>query len=397
MHPESSVDEIKSQMLEEVEEKGPPDKIEPYLNTEDWKEFSRIIAEDVIQEDKDRWVLDQAEIAGLQLLLSPDQKRLRPSIGMKFYDWIGSEKSRDAALQAFAMPEVTHIYTKGIDDIMDRDDWRNEFPTIQRYMQEVLDVAEGDELAENVAIDYWLDVKSRNYSLISNLDEDEFPLEEQKKLRMAVEEAESHLSNGQTLDITGVKIGDEGFHVQPEYLGGDEDMVKYTGQTNRGKTSAIFGVIGTFAEQITDYNGDALTQWGLKAGEAFQIADDVLDLENERWKDLENGNYTLPIALGEEYLHTSGQEELKRRGERFTEIFRADKNNEKELEEAYEILSETPAVEKSIEMARDLAEEAISYLNEVEEEISNEPEDEESREFYEIKEFTRMMSYKRGK
>jgi geranylgeranyl pyrophosphate synthase len=385
------VTEVKEELLSQVEESGPPEKIAPYLDIDDWEAFSKIISDYIIQEDKDRWVLEQAEIAGLQLLLSPDQKRLRPSIGMKFYDWIGSEKDRQSALQAFTMVEVVHDYTKGIDDIMDGDRFRNGFPAAHAYMKEALNLDEGEKLSKHAAYDYWLDVKSRNYSIISDLDP-QFSDSEKERLRVAVEEAESKLSDGQTLDLAGSKIGEEGFHVQPSYLDGQEEMEEYTSQTNRGKTAALFGLIGTFAEEITHYDGDKLTEWGLKAGEAFQIADDVLDLENQRWSDIENGNYTLPIVLGEEYLHTSNEKELQEYGQRFTEILRADQNTEEELQEAYNILSqETPAIEASLEVAEELAEEAIQYLEEVEDEVGG------SQGLEEIKSFTRMMSYQRPK
>ena len=383
----ASTREHVNDLLEEVDEQQPPLDI---VNEDVWAGVSENMARFLVDE-KDDGLLDSMEQHGARLMLSPDQKRIRPGIFVELAEALDTDIPEDKLVQLASSIEGVHFYTKGMDDIQDGDRERNGYLTLHAFLEEEL---QDENLAVSMSDNYFTDIKNRNDRIISGLDEEYFSAEEREALRDAMREVEGELVEGQNLDLSGNAIGDEELGLKPNYLGGDLDVMKRNLEGNDGKTAALFGLIGSYIDTATDYSGEEIEEWGRKAGQAFQIHDDVLDLENERFSDLKEG-HTVPIYVAERYLHTHpgdeemSEEEYTRLGEQLTDIIQMEDPGDAELEQAYDIIMDTPAVEAAENMAKYLTNQANESLDEV---------DWESEEDVDkIKYMTEVMGYMREK
>ncbi|MFB6214039.1 MAG: polyprenyl synthetase family protein [Candidatus Nanohaloarchaea archaeon] len=414
--------------LEQVEESEPP--VPSMISREDWANVSRLLAEYLVEEERGQEVLEELEKHGARLMLSPDQKRARPGIGRKLFKAAGVKIPEEQQLQLLSAVEGVHFYTKGIDDIQDGDLERNDLPTLHRYASHYLeDDGSGlfeprggvigrlaslipafprqepdvGSLGDHIANNYFLSVKSRVPGMISGLDS--LSYEQREQLRYAIDESQQRLADGQNLDLAGTEIG-EG-RLTPNYLGGDLDVMAHLHDTNEGKTAELFALLGRFTRIISEeYDGDELEQWGREAGQAFQVTDDVLDLEHGRNSDIEGKNYTVPIYIAERYLHSLPEEEtpVDRWGqpldEKLTRLLRKEDPSGEQAEEANRIITEeTPAVEASYKLASHLTEHATGY--EGREDMDGVPLDEVDWEdetyIEEVRQLSRLLGYQREK
>jgi octaprenyl-diphosphate synthase len=106
----------------------------------------------------------------------------------------------------------------------------------------------------------------------------------------------------------------------------------------------------------------ALGEYGLNLGIAFQIVDDVLDVSGDERSlgkpigtDLREGNLTLPLILA--------RDEDKAAAKQIREVFAAGKVTEEQVAETLEMVRGTGAIEKSLEIAREYATGATEYLD----------------------------------
>lgn len=371
-----------NEKLEEAERNGTPIDEVP---DEVWYSVFGSLA-DHLPREKDWPNLDLIEKQGAKLMLSDDQKRVRPVIGTLLMEAAGTGMDQEEAVQLNTSVEGVHFYSKGIDDIEDEDDIRNGEVTLHTFLSGVY----GDERdGLSRALNYYLSMKTRNYSLITGIDEESLDFETKEKIREAMEKAEDELVDGQNLDLDSQEIGRKD-EMTPNYLGGEYDVFGHLGPANRMKTGALFADIGRITEIVGDIPEGTVEEWGYKAGEAFQVEDDVIDIRNQRFSDIESNNYSVPLYIAERFLHTHSDPEKNQLGEEFTEIMRAEENTEEELQRAYEIIEEeTPALEASENLAEYLAEQAKTRLDEAEWEV--EP-------YVEIvKGFTDKLTYEREK
>ncbi|MFB6190703.1 MAG: polyprenyl synthetase family protein [Candidatus Nanohaloarchaea archaeon] len=398
-----SISSVVESELERLDETSPT---VPVINPVDWREVSRYLADYLVREDRDREVLEELEKHGARLMLSPDQKRIRPGIGLRLFDALGTDVPREESMKLMAAAEGVHIYTKGIDDIQDGDFERNELPTLHFMMKEYLEQeglkngfgGKAEELGRSMAENYFLAVKSRIPAATSDLDDDCFSAETREELRGAIDDVQDDLADGQNLDLAGTTIG-RGDNL-PNYLGGDLDVMEYTYQTNRGKTAEMFALLGRFARIVDeDYDGDELEEWGLKAGQAFQITDDTLDIEKGRYSDIEGNNYTVPVYIAERYLRSHPDRKMNERGERLSEILRKPENTGEELKEAGQIITgDTPAVEAAYNLAEHLSRYATGYENSEDVEgIDFDIDWKDESHMDDIKNLTRLFGYQREK
>lgn len=131
-----------------------------------------------------------------------------------------------------------------------------------------------------------------------------------------------------------------------------------------GKTSrlieacAVSGAILADAdERLTEDLGD----YASKVGTAFQIVDDVLDVQGnasamgkQAGIDLEDGKPTLPIIYAmQDKVH----------GKELASLFRKKNISEKEKERALELIRSTDAIDRCVKKARSVADKAISHLS----------------------------------
>lgn len=197
-------------------------------------------------------------------------KRLRPILVMAAAEALGGEA--EEVLPAAAAVELFHTYSLIHDDlpVLDDDDWRRERPSCHRVFGEAGALLTGDAL---IPLGFEL---------------------------LAVEQA--RLSSGErvlaAIALLGQAIGGEGMVggqleelELEEFVDGtalEEVYLRKTGAL-LGAAAAVGGLLaGGSTEKI-----EALREFGLRLGLAYQVVDDLLDLG-------EDGFLTYPRLVGEE-------------------------------------------------------------------------------------------------
>jgi geranylgeranyl diphosphate synthase type II len=212
-------------------------------------------------------------------LLAPC-KRLRPTLVLFAAEACGA--GWEAALPAACAVEMVHTYSLIHDDLpaMDNDDLRRGRPTCHKAFGEALAILAGDAL---LALAF--EVLAR----------DIHPPEAAARACAALAEAAgaTALVGGQADDLS------------LEHIVGDIVTLE---NIHRRKTGAMFLVslgLGGHAAGADDVQQAALERFGRKIGLAFQIADDLLDVEGSEaelgkrvGKDSEHGKLTFPSLLG---------------------------------------------------------------------------------------------------
>ncbi|WP_024516519.1 polyprenyl synthetase family protein [Bradyrhizobium sp. Tv2a-2] len=211
-------------------------------------------------------------------------KRLRPFLVVESAAVFGV--SREAALLAGAALECIHCYSLIHDDLpaMDNSDLRRGRPTLHKVYDDATAILAGDALL-TIAFD------------IITRDE----IHREPSVRLALTRALARASGiggmagGQMLDLAG------------EGRFGDREPVDVA-RVQQMKTGALlrFGCIaGAILGQASSAEYNALDDFGRALGEAFQIADDLLDVEGDAatlgkpaGADAELGKTTFVTQLG---------------------------------------------------------------------------------------------------
>ncbi|MBD3402462.1 hypothetical protein GF420_06180 [candidate division GN15 bacterium] len=207
-------------------------------------------------------------------------KRLRPILALAAYQYCGGrpENAESTIYPAMAALEMVHTYSLIHDDLpcMDDDDLRRGIPTCHKKFGEATAVLAGDAL-HVVA----------------------FQLMAQTGSPQAVIELAEAIGTGGML---GGQVADVEAEGRPSNT---EQEVEYihthkTGMLIRG--SVRIGALLANADRETL---DRLTAYGLKIGLAFQIIDDILDIEGDQRKlgkqvgsDTKNQKATYPGVIG---------------------------------------------------------------------------------------------------
>jgi farnesyl diphosphate synthase len=214
-------------------------------------------------------------------------KRLRPFLTIECAALF--DVPRERALMAGAAIECVHGYSLVHDDLpaMDDDALRRGRPTVHRAFDEATAILAGDSL-----LTFAFDLLARpqthpdaavRVALVSGL---------------ARAAGFGGMAGGQMLDLAA-----EGRFGAPE-LRGEPDIVAMQAM----KTGALIRfacVAGAILGSAPDDACDALGRYGEALGQAFQLADDLLDLEGDAatlgkstGKDAAHGKATLPGMLG---------------------------------------------------------------------------------------------------
>ncbi len=214
-------------------------------------------------------------------------KRLRPFLVVESSALFGA--SRDGALLAGAALECVHCYSLVHDDLpaMDNDDLRRGRPTAHKAFDEATAILAGDSL-----LTFAFDLIARP----------EVHADPAVRLTLSQELARASgiggMAGGQILDLAAEgRFDKKTKHTEQSVV---TLQAMKTGALIRYacRAGAILG--GADASKL-----DALDRYGRALGQAFQIADDLLDLEGDTatlgkaaGKDAAAGKATLPSLLG---------------------------------------------------------------------------------------------------
>ncbi len=214
-------------------------------------------------------------LASAHLLLAGG-KRLRPAVVILAADAVKRGASDDLLPAALAL-ELTHNFTLIHDDIMDGDATRRGVPTVHTVWGEPTAILAGDVLY----------AKAFEFICLSDA-EDVAKIRATKMLARTCAE----ICEGQSLDMAFEERDDVS---EAEYL---EMVSKKTGVLY-GASAAIGGILAG----ANPVQADALYQFGVNSGVAFQIQDDLIDLVadakksgKDRASDIREGKQTL-IAI----------------------------------------------------------------------------------------------------
>ena len=206
-------------------------------------------------------------------------KRLRPALALAAYEFCGGQESRAAqtVYKAMAGLEMVHTYSLIHDDLpcMDDDDLRRGMPTCHKKFGEAVAVLAGDAL-HVVAFQLMAETGST-----------------QAVLELAEAIGTSGMLGGQIADVEA-----EGKVVSQEEITRIHE--RKTGALIRGSVRIGAILAGASEEQLR-----ALTIYGEKVGLAFQIIDDILDIEGDQnllgkqvGSDSKNQKATYPGVVG---------------------------------------------------------------------------------------------------
>lgn len=208
-------------------------------------------------------------------------KRLRPVLTLAAAEACGG--SLDAAMPAACAVEILHTYTLIHDDLpcMDDDELRRGRPTNHKVFGEGIAVLAGDALLTEAFAVLARTPANASYGAADYVCE------------LAAAGGSRQLIGGQTLDLEG-----EGRTLSMEELKA----------IHNGKTAALLAAsvrLGGMSAACTQEQLSALTAYGMKAGLAFQIIDDILDIVSTPeamgksiGKDARDGKATYPALVG---------------------------------------------------------------------------------------------------
>jgi geranylgeranyl diphosphate synthase type II len=221
-------------------------------------------------------------------LLAPC-KRLRPTLVLFAAEACGG--AREAALPAACAVEMIHTYSLIHDDLpaMDNDDLRRGRPTCHKAYGEAMAILAGDAL-----LTLAFEILARD-------------------LRPAVA-AKACAALAEAAGATAL-VGGQADDLSLEHTAGDLATLE---NIHRRKTGAMFLAslrLGGYTAGADESQQSALEQFGKKIGLAFQIADDLLDVEGDEaamgkrvGKDSQHGKLTFPSLLGIEESRSRAQQ-----------------------------------------------------------------------------------------
>lgn len=223
-------------------------------------------------------------------------KRVRPLLCLWTHDAFDGAQ-RDIALDAACALECVHTYSLVHDDLpcMDDDDLRRGRPSSHRQFGEAVAVLAGDALL-TLGLEILATLPERHRS------SDAQALAATATLARAA--GTEGLISGQALDLAPPEPRDAGV----------------VHEIHRKKTAMLIAAsmeLGAIAAGRAAADRERVRRAGLDAGLAFQITDDILDLEGAQetlgktpGKDVDRGKLTLPSVLGIDAARAQAREHV---------------------------------------------------------------------------------------
>ncbi|HYY92682.1 MAG TPA: polyprenyl synthetase family protein [Candidatus Dormibacteraeota bacterium] len=249
-------------------------------------------------------------------------KRMRAAMVLLSCGAAGGRPER--AVRPAAVAEMIHNYSLVMDDLIDRADVRRGRPTVRAAL--------GDSIALLIAMFY--------REALDDVIQDCPRSVEVRKIAVG---AMKEIIDGERLDLRLEQAGRDDPYLQENRIS-KPSFDLYLNMVGR-KTAALFraaGQMGAHAADANQHKVDALGLFGWKAGLAFQIMDDVLDIcgdqtGKQRGKDViehKLGNAVILVAL--RFLSERKRLELRR-------ILSSEKITAPMVSRATAIIEETPA------------------------------------------------------
>ncbi len=275
-------------------------------------------------------------------------KRLRPAVSLLVAEALTDTDPLSGDYRAFPTSganaidvmaaavsiETIQSFTLIHDDIMDEDDLRRGVPSVHRAYDMETAILAGDTLYAK-AFEFMLDTHAPPERMVRALSE--------------LARTCTRICEGQSLDISFENRGDV---TTEEYI----EMVEQ-------KTAVLYAAAARIPAVLLgadDETANALCEYGLDIGRAFQIRDDVLDLTvpseelgKQRGSDLVEGKRTAVTLHAREQgidvealVETNDPEEV----------------TEAEIDAAVSVLEEAGSIDYAYELSRDLVERGKSHL-----------------------------------
>lgn len=235
---------------------------------------------------------NQQVINAMQYSLFAGGKRLRPVLTLAAAEMLGSDAK--AALPYACALEMIHTYSLIHDDLpaMDDDDTRRGKPTNHKVYGDGMAILAGDGLL-NLAYEIMLEDALKQDNPTTCL---------KAAHTIAVAAGIHGMIGGQTADLMN-----EGRLKQDEP---SANTLAYIHQHKTGALLAAALTAGAYVAGATEKEAEAMKSAGFALGLAFQIQDDLLDLEGDEEEmgkpvgsDLKNEKLTYPVLYGVEASH----------------------------------------------------------------------------------------------
>lgn len=222
-------------------------------------------------------------------------KRIRPILCLLTFEMLNSSTSKKALAQACAL-EMIHTYSLIHDDLpaMDNDDLRRGKPTNHKKFDEATAILAGDALL-TFAFEH----------LANEIHDSLIAIKSIKCLSQAI--GSKGMIGGQVMDMQGEK--------------NKNPSIDDVDQIHQRKTGALLQasmLLGAIAAEADVKTIKIIQEVGAKLGCAFQIADDILDLESSPEKlgksvkkDLKENKVTYPRIIGIEKSKNKARELIK--------------------------------------------------------------------------------------
>ena len=236
----------------------------------------------------------------IQYSLFAGGKRIRPILSMAAFEAIGGRG--DKILPFACALEMIHTYSLIHDDLpaLDNDDYRRGKPTCHKVFGESIGILAGDALLTEA------------FKLMTDRTIQEFSIHNGGSILDVINEV------AQAAGMSGM-VGGQVLDIESEGKEVDFPTLQYIHTHKTGALILVSVRVGAKLGGASEETLKALTHYGERIGLAFQIADDILNVEGKAallgkktGSDLSRGKATYPVLLG--------LEESKRRGKELVEL-----------------------------------------------------------------------------
>jgi geranylgeranyl diphosphate synthase type II len=231
-------------------------------------------------------------------------KRIRPILAIAAAEACGADAT--PCLQQIAALELIHTYSLVHDDLpaLDNDDLRRGRKTTHVVYGEAMGILAGDALLTEAFS--WLSAPGGNLRAIHEV---------------AVAVDSKGMIGGQVADIEATDVGRAS--ARPQDLGRAEarptlDLLQFIHENKTGKLLTASVVLGGILAGADEEKIAALGRYGYSVGLAFQIVDDLLDIEADAatlgktaGKDVAQGKLTYPSLVGVDAARAEAQRLLE--------------------------------------------------------------------------------------